>query len=66
MVILIVFAKKWTQHQTRQFWPKRPRADPLDLELGFAFCEGLKDLTWRIEQLETWIDMQAPLTEYQD
>jgi hypothetical protein len=66
MIIITIPVKEWTQHRSRQLWPKLPRADPLDLELGFTFCEGLKDLVWRVEQLEGSKDMDNQFTEYHD
>jgi hypothetical protein len=66
IMIIMVLAKEWTQHTFREFWPKLSRADPLDLELGFAFCEGLKDLAWRVEQLEGLVNKDDQFTEYYD
>ncbi|KAG0158169.1 hypothetical protein PDIDSM_5682 [Penicillium digitatum] len=52
-MIIMILVKEWTEYQAMQFWPKLRSTRTLDLESGLYLTEDIKELTWRVEQMET-------------
>ncbi|KAJ5835766.1 Zinc finger RING-type [Penicillium robsamsonii] len=64
IMITMILVKEWTEYQAMQFWPKLRRTRTLDLESGLYLLEDVKELTWRVEQMETDIGRGIQLAEY--
>jgi hypothetical protein len=67
-MIIMILVKEWTEYQAMQFWPKLRSTRTLNLELGLL--KDIKELTWRVEQMETHIgrgiQLDGYLSEYHD
>ncbi|KGO69193.1 hypothetical protein PITC_096060 [Penicillium italicum] len=64
IMIIMILVKEWTEYQAMQFWPKLRSTRTLDLESGLYLIEEIKELTWRVEQMETEIGRKLQLAGY--
>ncbi|KAJ5189409.1 Zinc finger RING-type [Penicillium cf. griseofulvum] len=64
IMIIMILVKEWTEYQAMQFWPKLRSTRTLDLESGLYLLKDIKELTWRVEQMETDIGRGIQLAEY--
>ncbi|KGO58830.1 Zinc finger, RING-type [Penicillium expansum] len=64
IMIIMILVKEWTEYQAMQFWPKLRSTRTLDLESGLYLIEEIKELTWRVEQMETDIGRKFQLAGY--
>ncbi|KAJ5506511.1 hypothetical protein LT330_004586 [Penicillium expansum] len=64
VMIIMILVKEWTEYQAMQFWPKLRSTRTLDLESGLYLIEEIKELTWRVEQMETDIGRKFQLAGY--
>ncbi|KAJ5405286.1 Zinc finger RING-type [Penicillium viridicatum] len=64
IMIIMILVKEWTEYQAMQFWPKLRSTRTLDLESGLNLLEEVKELTWRVEQMETDIGSKIHLAGY--
>lgn len=64
VMIMMILVKEWTEYQAMQFWPKLRSTRTLDLESGLYLLRDVKELTWRVEQIETDFGRKMHLAEY--
>ncbi|CAG8909621.1 unnamed protein product [Penicillium egyptiacum] len=64
IMIIMILVKEWTEYQAMQFWPKLRSTRTLDLESGLYLLKDVKELTWRVEQMETDIGRKIQLAGY--
>jgi hypothetical protein len=63
-MMIMVLVKEWTEYIAMQFWPKLRSTRTLDLESGMFLLKDIKELTWRMEQLEDHISSGIQLNGY--
>ncbi|KAJ5959489.1 Zinc finger RING-type [Penicillium vulpinum] len=63
IMVIMILVKEWTEYQALQFWPKLRSTRTLDLESGLYLLKDVKELTWRLEQMEN-IDRGIQLAGY--
>ncbi|KOS43366.1 hypothetical protein ACN38_g5766 [Penicillium nordicum] len=64
IMIIMILVKEWTEYQATLFWPKLRSSRTLDLESGLNILGEVKELAWRIEQMEADIGTNLSLAEY--
>ncbi|KAJ9491292.1 hypothetical protein VN97_g1922 [Penicillium thymicola] len=64
IMIIMILVKEWTEYQAARFWPKLRSTRTLDLESGLSILGEVKELAWRIEQMEAEIGNKLSLAEY--
>jgi hypothetical protein len=64
IMIIMILVKEWTEYQAMQFWPKLRSTRTLDLESRLYLLKDVKELTWRVEQMETDIGRKIQLAGY--
>ncbi|KAJ5773171.1 hypothetical protein N7457_008067 [Penicillium paradoxum] len=66
IMVIMILVKEWTEYNAIQLWPKLRSTRTLDLESGIYLLKDVKELTWRVEQLEDHLSTHLQLPGFID